>query len=83
MSKLQDRLDRLKAAFLEQAPEEAKSAMARSTQDLIDSGILTTIPAPGDVLPPFELPDSTGTLVRSADLLEKGPLVVSVYRGVW
>ena len=83
MSKLQDRLDRLKTAFLAKAPESAKAIMARATQDLSDSGILTTIPAPGDALPPFELPDSTGTLVRSADLLEKGPLVVSVYRGVW
>jgi hypothetical protein len=83
MSTLQARLDRIKASFLEKAPEEAKAIMARATQDLSDSGILTTIPAIGNELPPFELPDTTGTVVRSEDLLKKGPLVVSVYRGVW
>jgi len=29
------------------------------------------------------LPDETGSLVSSRDLLEKGPLVVSFYRGIW
>ncbi len=83
MSTLQERLDRIKSAFLAKAPEDAKTVMAHATQDLRDSGILTTIPAPGASLPSFELQDTTGTLVRSEDLLTKGPLVVTVYRGVW
>lgn len=42
----------------------------------------TTIRA-GDRIPPFELTDATGDLVRSSDLLSKGPLVISFYRGGW
>ena len=83
MSTLQSRLDHIKAGFLEKAPEDAKTIMARATQDLRESGILARIPAAGDALPPFELPDTAGNLVRSADLLEQGPLVLTVYRGVW
>ncbi|MEL7029388.1 MAG: peroxiredoxin-like family protein, partial [Pseudomonadota bacterium] len=37
----------------------------------------------GDVLPAFSLPNQDGAAVSSAALLEKGPLVVSFFRGVW
>ena len=36
-----------------------------------------------DALPAFELPDTEGSIVRSADLLARGPLVVTFYRGLW
>lgn len=83
MSTLQDRLGRIKAAFVQQAPEQARDIMARATDDLRNSGILDRIPSPGDVLQPFELPDTSGELVRSEELLGEGTLVLSVYRGVW
>jgi peroxiredoxin len=31
----------------------------------------------------FTLPDIDGTLVSSAELLRRGPLVVSFFRGKW
>lgn len=34
---------------------------------------------PGDPMPAFELPDADGKLVRSADLVGRGPLVVYFY----
>src|SRR6266513_1026868 len=37
----------------------------------------------GDPLPGFALPNSYGQEVRSADLLAKGPLVLTFYRGAW
>ena len=80
---LQPRLDRIKAAFQEKVPAEAKAIMERATNDLRASGILTRLPKPGSTLPSFELEDTDGTLVRSSDLLAKGPLVLSFYRGVW
>ena len=83
MSTLQERLDRLKQSFAEKAPAEAKAVMAQATAELRDSGIMAGIPKVGSSLAPFELPDTNGTIVRSADLLANGPLVVSFYRGVW
>ena len=36
-----------------------------------------------DASTPFALPDSRGRYVSSLDLLERGPLVLSFYRGGW
>jgi peroxiredoxin len=83
MSTLKERLDRIKAGFLEKVPAEAKAIMDRDTEELRASGILSRMPAPGSTLPPFELPDSEGRIVRSSELLEKGPLILTFYRGVW
>jgi hypothetical protein len=83
MSTLQERLDRIRAGFLAQAPEEVRAVMTRATEDLRHSGILDGIPRPGSELPPFDLPDTEGNPLRSADLLARGPLVLSFYRGHW
>lgn len=83
MRALQDRLDDLRTAFQKKAAEGAQAIMARATKDLANSGILSRIPSPGDTLIPFELPDTEGIIVRSSALLDGGPIVVAVYRGVW
>ena len=83
MSTLHDRLERIRAGFAKQAPEEARRVMARATEDLRASGILDRIPKVGDTLRAFELPDTSGATVRSEELLAEGPLVLSFYRGVW
>ena len=40
-------------------------------------------PKPGDLMPPFVLPDETGRLVTLKDLLAQGPVVVTFHRGHW
>jgi peroxiredoxin len=37
----------------------------------------------GDLVAPFALHDQAGRLVSSDDLLQRGPLVVSFFRGTW
>ena len=83
MATLKERLDRIKKGFLESAPEEAKAIMSRAEEELRASGIMSGIPAVGSELSPFELPDSEGEPVRSGDLIGRGPLVLTFYRGVW
>jgi hypothetical protein len=83
MSALQDRLDRIKAVSSAKFAPEDLTIVSRATRELRDSGIMDRLPAVGDLAPPFELPDTEGRMVRSADLLERGPLIVSFYRGVW
>ncbi len=83
MSNLQERLDRIRANFAKQAPEEAKTIMSRATADVEASGILDQIPKVGATLPSFALPDSQGKTWTSQELLAQGPLVLTVYRGVW
>ena len=40
-------------------------------------------PRPGDVMPPFMLPDEGGRLVTLPALLAQGPVVVMFFRGHW
>lgn len=80
---LQAKLDALKANFETKAPPEVVAAMHKFTAELIASGQAERALKAGDRAPVFALQDSEGTLVSSADLLRKGPLVVTFYRGVW
>jgi peroxiredoxin len=45
--------------------------------------LLAMTPQAGEIAPDFELPDSTGTLRRLAELAAFGPLVLLFYRGHW
>ncbi|TDF39268.1 AhpC/TSA family protein [Alteromonadaceae bacterium M269] len=80
---LQEQLDAFKAQFKTQAPAGAFDAFARSTQELIDSGIAERAIKVGDKAPDFVLPDSNGNDVSLQELLAKGPVILTFYRGVW
>ena len=80
---LQDKLDEVKKEFESSAPAEALTIMHRATEDLRNSGIMDRILKVGDTATGIMLPDVQGQMVSSSDLLSKGPLVISFYRGVW
>jgi peroxiredoxin len=85
---LQDKLDAFKADFEGgrfplKPPKEALDTMHRATAELIASGQAQRAKKAGEVAPEFTLTDPDGKPVSSRDLLAKGPLVVSFYRGVW
>jgi peroxiredoxin len=85
---LQDRLDALKADFKGgklgfQPSPQVLHTMDRATAELIGSGQALNEKKAGDKAPGFTLKDPDGHLVSSVELLAKGPLVISFYRGVW
>jgi hypothetical protein len=80
---LQDALDAMRASFESKLLPEIVNTMLDATEELLQSGIMDRVLKVGDQAPQFSLPDHTGDMVGSADLLSKGPLVVSFYRGVW
>ena len=80
---LQEKLDDMRRQFEATAPPDALAVMHRATDDLLRSGIMEDALKKGDTAPDFALTDHNGTLVSSAALLRRGPLVVSFYRGVW
>ncbi len=85
---LQDRLDAFKADLkggrlpFKPQPNQLE-IMDRATADLTASGQAERALKAGDAAPDFTLGDPDGKPVSSGDLLAKGPLVVSFYRGVW
>jgi hypothetical protein len=85
---LQQRLNAFKATFESgappyNAPREAIETMHRATEDLRRAGLAERALKVGDVAPAFELTNQDGELVRSADLLAQGPLVITFFRGHW
>ena len=80
---LADTLASIREASAKRIPPERAAIMHRATEELRTSGILERVIKVGDPLPAFALPNSYGQEVRSADLLAKGPLVVTFFRGSW
>ena len=85
---LQARLDAFKADFQSgkppyNAPPQVHATMKKATDALIASGQAERALKAGDKAPEFTLQDPDGNPVSSVELLAKGPLVLSFYRGVW
>jgi peroxiredoxin len=75
---------------------QAIRAMSKASLDPADwAGLAATIEqlrmlqiaehslAVGEVLPDFALPDASGRVVTSDELLDRGPLVLAFFRGGW
>ena len=58
-------------------------AVDRLVARLEKQGAGAMAPAPGDVMPAFLLPDDEGRLVSLAEILLKGPAVITFQRGHW
>ena len=85
---LQSKLDAFKADFEAgkppyNVPRTVIDIMHRATAELVASGAAQRALKAGDRVPDFNLTDPEGNEVSAVDLLAKGPLVISFYRGVW
>ena len=88
MAGLQARLDDFKKAFESgappyKAPREAIETMHRATAELKASGQESRALKVGDHAPEFSLFNQDHVNVNSADLLRRGPVVVTFFRGHW
>ena len=86
--KLQERLDASKASFESgappfNAPRAAIEIMHRATEELRQSGKAERALGVGSRAPAFALPNQDGQIISSADLLARGPLAISLFRGHW
>jgi peroxiredoxin len=79
---LRDQLDEQWQRTAEHSPE-IRTAYEALVRDLAQSGLPTGALKAGDALPPFELPNVEGRLVSAAELVARGPLVLSFFRGGW
>ena len=80
---LEETLQGVRDASAKRIPPDKAAIMHRATEELRRSGILERVTKVGDRLPSFALPNAYGQVVRSADLLAKGPLVLTFFRGAW
>ncbi len=83
MLTLQAELDAMREGARDRIPADALAVMRRATEDLRESGIRDQVVRVGSIAPEFELENTAGELVASRVLLERGPLAITFYRGVW
>ena len=83
MAPLQDQLNEITANTRHLVQADRLAVGERAIAELFDSGIEERILPVGALAPEFALKDAGGKLVRSADLLALGPLVVKFFRGRW
>ncbi len=79
---LSERLDAFAEASRALRPE-SQEAVDRMVERLRahEAGALS--PGPGDLMPPFALPDETGHIVTLDALLAGGPAAITFHRGHW
>jgi hypothetical protein len=88
MSNLKDRLEEFRKTFESgaapyNATPETVATMHRATAELKASGIEDRALKIGNYAPDFTLFNQDHVEVSSKDLLRKGPMVVSFFRGHW
>jgi choline dehydrogenase-like flavoprotein len=64
-------------------PVDVIAGMDRGNAELAGSAVLDRVPRVGSRAPDLVLPDADGRPVSLARMLERGPVVVSFYRGIW
>lgn len=80
---LQAKLDKIKEGGKARIPPERFAVMQAETDKLRASGIMDAVIQPGTKLPPFALNNQQGVEIRSEDLLARGAIVLTVFRGHW
>jgi peroxiredoxin len=80
---LREQTEALFAEHRRSMPPELMARVEGAVQQLIDSGIESRCLRTGDKIPPFALPDARGKVYDTVQLLRRGPLVLSFYRGGW
>ena len=80
---LSEQLEKIRESAAERIPADSIAVMHRATEYLRASGIMDRVLKVGDTMPSFNIENTRGETVNSADLLAKGPLVVSFFRGKW
>lgn len=76
-------LNDLKQQLGREIPREILEEIGQFVQGLAQSGVEKTSCQAGDRIPSFSLPNISGKIVSSAEILSNGPMVLSFYRGAW
>ncbi len=80
---LTDQLRLMKEASAKKLPPEKAKAMQDATDKLRKSNLAEKAFRVGQNMPNFSLPDAHGKIIHLKDLLKKGSVIISFYRGSW
>jgi peroxiredoxin len=80
---LKQELDSFSAGFAEHMPGDILQRLQASIDEVRRTGLAEQALKAGDLAPEFALPNAEGRAVSLAELLQRGPVIVSFYRGAW
>lgn len=80
---LSEQLEAYRAGWRARVPADRQAVMDTHIAELAAGGIRQTAKQVGDLAPAIRLPDQHGSEFDVANLLAKGPVVVTFYRGGW
>lgn len=83
MSSLKQEIKNYQKETKNKVPREVLEKLQNSKDAVISKGSKTQHLKETYQMPSFQLPDQTGNIISSDELLKKGPLVISFYRGGW
>ncbi len=80
---LQQEIDAFVAEAKTRMPAELLAEIEASIEDVRRAGVEDRALKVGDLAPAFTLPNANGRPVALVELLTKGPVILTFYRGVW
>lgn len=80
---LKSQLELRKEQFAAKASENKKRVYAEGIDSVRMSGVLSNAKQVGDTAPDFELNNALDQPVKLSDYLQKGPVILTWYRGGW
>ncbi len=83
MEGLTRQLEAFMAGLLERTDPQTGQALRQAAQALSEAGLLDNALRAGDLAPDFALPDQSGRVVSLHELLSRGPVVLTFFRGGW
>lgn len=83
MNTLAKQIEQLNQELSSQLPQEVINAFGKSVDDLKTKNMEDRCIRPGEKMPEFLLPNATGKMIDSNDILKKGKMILAFYRGSW
>lgn len=80
---LSEQLEAYRTGWRARVPADRQAVMDNHVAHLANGGIRSTAKQIGDTAPSICLPDQNGTEYDVKNLLGKGPIVITFYRGGW
>ncbi|WP_448547581.1 peroxiredoxin-like family protein [Thalassotalea fusca] len=80
---LRQSLDEYKSKLASTLSKEVLEVLSRNTSLLQERNLAEQAVSVGDTFPAFSLPDSHGNVHSLQETLERGPVIISFFRGGW
>lgn len=83
MTSLAEQAAEVKAQAAQKIAPELLARMSAAMQRLMAENRVDRVVGTGEIAPDFALPDIDGRMIRLSDRWERGPVILTFYRGGW